>query len=329
MWWARPLKTLLLLTLLFLALDFNYPVGLPRGGEFDRGENAAWVASRWSDTLITSPERRKLANDLAGRGVKWIYAGQGSLDAGGRLPAANSLYAGGLAADVHRAQPDMRILAWISGRNGGSNGLPLADPAVRSRIVEAGRFMVDQLGFDGVHLDIEPAPSGDPHYLTLLDEMRLGIGSHTLSVAAMKAAPFSVNIGPFNPLPYSWDGSYYTEVARRVDQLAVMTYDSALPFANLYIKYVAWQTQRAMYSADEYPECEVFIGVPSYEEPRWNHYPRAENMAAGLQGVLEGLREMRRNGDLPSNFRGIAIFAEWTTSPEEWRVFDDLWSSPP
>jgi hypothetical protein len=323
-WWGRLVKSLVALALLFAVLDFNYPIGIPLGDNFDLGENAVWIGVEWSNTLRTSEARRELANGLARRGVTWMFASQGDLRANGSLPK-NSLYAGGLVADVHRAQTTMHILGWISGRNGGRDGLVLSDPQVRARIVQECRYLVEQLDFDGVHLNIEPAPSGDPNYLALLDEVRLGIGSRTLSVAAMKPAPFAINIGPFNPFPYSWDSHYYAEVARRTDQLVVMTYDTGLPFANLYIKYAAWQTQQALDAIRAHPECELLLGVPTYEELSWNHYPRAENAGSGLQGATEGLREMRRNGILPSNVRGVALFAEWTTSPQEWEIYEQFW----
>jgi hypothetical protein len=324
-WWGRLVKGIVALVLLLAVLDFNYPLDTPLGDEFDKGENAVWLGGEWSDTLHTPEARRELANSLARRGVRWIFAGQGELRSNGSLPKENSLYAGGLVADVHRAQTNIRILGWISGHNGGRGGLDLSDPAVRARIVQECRYLVDQLDFDGIHLNIEPAPSGDPNYLALLDEIRTVIGSRTLSVAAMKPTFFAINIGPFNPFPYSWDGEYYEQVARRVDQLTVMTYDSGLPFANLYIKYAAWQTQQALDAIRNYPDCELLVGVPTYEELSVWHYPRAENAGSGLQGAIEGLREMRRNGLLPSNIRGVALFADWTTSPQEWETYEQLW----
>ena len=152
---------------------------------------------------------------------------------------------------------------------------------------------MSQLDFDGVQLDIEPVPSGDPDFLKLLEELRAGIGSKRISVAAMKLTPFAPAIGPDSLVGYSWDDNYYHEVARRVDQLAVMTYDSGVPLANLYIKYVSWETSHILESLQDVPTCRVLIGVPTYDGHTFWHQG-AENIGSGLQGVIEALDGYRQ-----------------------------------
>src|SRR5438094_745382 len=79
--------------------------------------------------------------EMATHGIKWIFADEGVLRADGSLPAANTLFAGGLVDDVRLARPlspalATQALAWVQGRDrrGGGN-LSLADPSVRARIV--------------------------------------------------------------------------------------------------------------------------------------------------------------------------------------------------
>jgi hypothetical protein len=312
-------------------LGFDYPIGMPSGSEFDKGYNATWIDARWSNTLVPSAERQAMVVGLTGHGIKWIYADEGSLRADGSLPGVNSMFAGGLAEDVRIARPlsptlATRLLAWIKAPGRGTaGGLLLADPSVRARIVSTCKFFVEQLGFEGVHLDIEPAPSGDADYLQLLDEIRAAVGSKTISVAAMKWTPVAPSLDKLSFLPYSWERGYYREVASRVDQVVLMPYDSAIPLANLYIKYVSWQTGEVLDAVGDFPHCEVLIGLPTYTEERWSFHPAAENLGTGLQGVIETLQDLRQRGNLPQNFAGIALFASWTTSPTQWDQFDRLW----
>lgn len=322
----RLAKVMLALLVLLLLIDFDYPVGLPSGAEFDTGENAVWIALRWSSMLIPSEERTELAKKLRGHGVRWVYADQGSVRPNGTVPKANALYAGGLVADFHRAYDDMQVLAWIRVQNsaGGDGTVSLADRAVRKQIAEECKRFVEQLGFDGVILDIEPAPSGDPNYLDLLAEVRVAIGNKTLSVAGMKLTPVAPRLDTFQFLPYSWEADYYKEIGRRTDQVVLVGYDSALPFANLYIKYLSWQTSNLLVTLRNMP-ARILIGVPTYSDERWNFHPRAENIGSGLQGVVESLKDLRRNGDFPDNFAGVAIFGEWSTSDEEWQLYEKVW----
>jgi hypothetical protein len=143
----------------------------------------------------------------------------------------------------------------------------------------------------------------------------------------MKWSPFSVRLDSVNPLPYTWDRDYYREVGRRVDQLVLMGYESAIPFANLYIKFVGWQTGQVLDALRDYPQCRVLVGLPTYSGERLTFHASAENVGSGLQGVIEGVRDLRRSGDMPSNFAGVALFAEWSTSPDEWSLYDRVWHS--
>jgi hypothetical protein len=324
-WPVRTARVVLALVLIVLLLDFDYPNGVPTGAEFDRGENAVWIEDRWSSTLITSDKRMALADTLRGHGIKWVYADQGTLRPDGTLPKTGSAYAGGLVNDIHRSQTTMQVLAWVRGRTlAGGGGLSLADREVRARIAEECRRFVEDFAFDGVHLDIEPAPSGDPNYLDLLAEVRAAIGNKTISVAAMKLTPYAPHLDTFHLLPYSWEPDYYKEIGRRTDQVVLVGYDSGVPFANLYIKYLGWQTTGVLESLRNMP-AQVLVGVPSYSGDRWNFHERAENLGSGLQGVIESLKDLRRNGSLPDNFEGVSIFGEWTTSDQEWTIFDRVW----
>ena len=319
-WPTRLVKTLVALLILFGVLGFDYPVGIPSGAEFDQSNNGVWLESHWSNTLTTPAAVSAMVEEIEKHGISYVYADEGTLQPDGKLPRENFMYAGGLVEYIHRARHPIAALAWISG----GNNLSLADSGVRARIVEGARFFVEQQDFDGVQLDIEPVPSGDPDFLRLLDELRAALKDKIISVAAMKWAPFTVRLGSANLVPYSWDSGYYREVARRSDQVVLMSYDSAIPFANLYIKYVGWQTAQVMDVLSDVADCDVLIGVPSYDTHTFWH-TSAENLGSGLQGVIESLRDMRQMGVMPPNFKGVAIFEAGTTSPEEWSTYDHIW----
>src|SRR5437870_1904210 len=69
-WLSRAIRVILALLALVLVLDFNYPAGMPAGGEFDKSGNATWLEARWSDTLIPPEQRMEMAGVLAKHGIK-------------------------------------------------------------------------------------------------------------------------------------------------------------------------------------------------------------------------------------------------------------------
>lgn len=108
-----------------------------------------------------------------------------------------------------------------------------------------------------MHFDFEPLFTGRRDYLGLLDELR--------SVTRARDAPLSVAAHKIDPLPELhaaaelltgepkwWSRTYFTQVARRVGQIAVMSYDTAMPLESLYGGYVARQTRRERFGVALY-----------------------------------------------------------------------------
>jgi hypothetical protein len=118
-----------------------------------------------------------------------------------------------------------------------------------------------------------------------------------------------------------WSGAYYDRVAEAVDQIAVMTYDSALARDWLYGTLVAWQTRLILARAGH--RTQVLMGVPSYEDRRRNFHPAAENVRSGLQGIRLGLAGLPPESAARC---GVALYAEWTTDREEWELLARRWT---
>jgi hypothetical protein len=177
-------------------------------------------------------------------------------------------------------------------------------------------------GFDGVHLDPEPVPTGDPDALKLLDDVRVAIGpSSMLSIATPKIQPI------FSDWPVPWIGglvwqtSYLREVAQRVNQVAVMTYDSYMPLPALYRFATRHQVIAASQALDGM-NVELFVGVPTSEERTASHWPNAENIEAGLQGVVDGLNDAEAR---PRTVTGVAVYPDWETDAQKWVTYEELW----
>jgi hypothetical protein len=203
--------------------------------------------------------------------------------------------------------------------------LHLADPASRERVAAA-TGQVLAAGFEGVHFDFEPVRSDDAGYLALLDQAH--------AVTAARGVPLSVAVPQIDPLPGLhvvttgltdhgkwWSQAYFAQVARRVEQIAVMSYDTSMQLESLYGGYVAQQTALALEVTP--PGVDLLIGLPAYWDDTYAHRGSAETVAAAVRGARLGLS---RHGDGRRTF-GLALYADFSASEQDWRSFREGWSA--
>ena len=296
------------------------------GAHFNKGANAAWLGVEWVKEPHDKSEITTLAHILWQRQIRFVYVFVSYLKRDGEF---NKTYAQApeFVRGLKATQIDLNVQAWI--------GLPLRQSGIpRSGWVDLGDAMTRQkitafctditrlAGFDGVHLDPEPVPSGDANVLALLDEIRYGIGANsTLSIATPRIQPILSDMR----LPFvgwvAWRAGYYQEVAKRVDQMAVMVYDSGLPLPALYRQWGRFQVIEISRALDG-TDVDLFFGVPTSEEKTWTHWPGAENMTSGLQGVIDGLNDAEVR---PSVVAGVAIYPYWETDATEWASYESFW----
>jgi len=316
------LGTVCLLMLAGAWLLYRYaPVSVPAPG----GPNAFWAAQKWVGATHDRGAYDVFAALLARHRITDVYFHAGPLTGEGLVPQAKYPNAPALIAAMRRRAPSVRIHAWIGQveRRGGGP-LDLANAGTRANIVRTANDFID-LGFDGIHYNIEPIHSGDPDLLALLDE--------TAPMTRARGKLLSMATDELSPLPgleYAvrlvvrqaglWRAPYYREVAARTDQLAVMMYDTAMPFDWMYGTIVAWETRRLLDIVG--PETTLFMGVPTYEDEHFGFHPGAENMRSGLRGIGIGLSF---DGPAAGPKFGAAIYAGWTTDEEEWATWRRNW----
>ncbi|WP_280665472.1 MULTISPECIES: hypothetical protein [unclassified Kitasatospora] len=297
--------------------------GTPSTQAVTRGRDAVWLGHAWVDGS-KGPAQLAALPQLVRGGVHDLYVHAGPLEHDGSLPAARYPQARALLDAVHRELPGVRVQAWLGDVVEPEDaGLQLDSPAVRDRIAVSARQVLDA-GFDGVHLDLEPVHSGDSGYLALLDQVH--------AVTAARAVPLSVATPQIDPLPALhtvpgaltghpkwWSQAYFGQVARRVEQVAVMSYDTGMPVQSLYSGYVAQQTALALEAAPA--GTDVLMGLPAYYANSWGHRGSAETVGAALRGVRLGLSRtaVGRQGF------GVAMYADFTATAGDWAAYREIW----
>lgn len=302
----------------------------PGDGQRSRGVNALWAAHTWVGDEHSDAEYQQFADLLTKNQISDVFVHAGPLDGDGSVPDDRVEHAADLLSAMKRYAPGVRVQAYlgqVEKRGGGP--LDLRDDQVRSRIVEtAGHFL--DMGFQGIHYDIEPIYPGNDSFLDLLERTHELTEAHgaVLSVALeqLEFAPGAQRIiGAFWRSYNDPTKGFLQDVAARADQVAIMAYDSGLPTDWLFGAYMAWQTERVVRAVGSMVT--VFMGVPTYRKGSFlKFHSWAENMHSGIRGIRKGLDRLDR--DQTGNV-GVAIFAEWTTTDEDWRTYAADWLGEP
>src|SRR5215472_4882942 len=236
------------------------------------GTNGLWLRHGWVGDSHSPADYAALAGLLRANQISDAFFHAGPLDGDGRIPALRYSHAPALLAALHRSAPGVRLQAYVGQVLAGAGGpVDLHSPAVRDRVVDSARALLD-LGFDGIHYDIEPVPAGDPDYLDLLRRTHALTRPRraVLSVSIQKVAPPGAGsslAAAVAGVAHRWPlttPDYLRAVAGQVDQVAVMVYDTPLPTAPLAGAVYAWQTAHVLRTIGD--RITVFIGVPTYEE---------------------------------------------------------------
>jgi hypothetical protein len=315
------LTAVLIVDILVLVFYFDsVPERMARSG----GPNALWAEHEWVGEVHTDAEYDALARQLQANRITDVFFHVGPLAADGTIDPALYPNAAALIAALEIRLPDLRAQAWIGQKEKlGGGPLDIEDPAVRGAIVETARSFLE-LGFDGIHYNIEPVASGNRDLLALLDETRPVVDANdaVLSIAADEIEPYPGvrrMLKRFFPDAQLWSADYYQAISERTDQMAVMMYDTALPFAWAYSAVVSWITRVAWHNIRF--DTVLFIGVPTYDEATAGFDPAAENLESALTGIA---RTMSSDHDAPETF-GLAIYANWTTDEDEWAFWRRHW----
>ncbi|GAA1607840.1 glycoside hydrolase family 18 protein [Kribbella sancticallisti] len=322
-----PLTLVLLITIPYGVLALSWRVaftGDPAATATTRGQDALWLGHAWVDGRKSASDISALAKQLEGTGIRDLYVHTGPLEHDGSLPLATvSPKARWFTDAVHQAMPKIRVQAWLGDvvQPEKNPGMDLEDAAVRDRVTTASGQVLDQ-GFDGIHFDLEPVQSGSQGFLSLLDQVH--------AMTSGRSVPLSVAAAQINPAPGMngvlvavsgmskwWSKSYFADVASRVEQIAVMSYDTWTPLESLYGGYVAQQTEMALEVTPA--KVDLLMGVPFYWEDNFSHRGSAETVEAAVRGAQLGLGDSDRR-----NF-GLALYVDFAATDANWTAYRDTW----
>lgn len=301
------------------------------------GHDALWLGHMWVDGRQDAADVAALAAQLSvtdAGDISDLFVHVGPTDSDGTLDPAlrprAAWFVATLRTDLRArwsaGRPQPRIEAWIGDTVLPEGSLDLESAATRQRILAGVRSVLAD-GFQGVHYDFEPIGSGDPGYLALLDATRpiVHAAGGQVSVSAEQVEPAPGTRFAMEALERHsswWSAGYLHQVAERVDEVAIMSYDTALWSPSAYSGFVRDETEVALSVVPS--SVTLVMGVPAYHTSDLGHSSSAETVAAAIRGVRLGLSSSpRRAGPF-----GVAVYVDFTATPADWAAYLGDWVHP-
>lgn len=104
-----------------------------------------------------------------------------------------------------------------------------------------------------------------------------------------------------------------------MDQVAVMSYDTAMPWRPLYRGCVAQQTELALAVTPD--AVDLLMGARAFRADDAGHDGDTETVATALEGVRAGLH---RAGPGRPRF-GVALYVDIAATPRDWADYRAGW----
>ncbi|MEU6780901.1 hypothetical protein ABZ912_17000 [Nonomuraea angiospora] len=304
-----------LVGLLAAALRLQF-TGAPAAWAKSTGNDALWLGHAWVDGRRTERDVEQLAVRLRTTGIKDVYVHSGPFNWDGTLSPDKYPNAGNFVKWLRERLPAVRISAWLG--QSVKNGLDLDDPKSRENVLSGVAAIMKQ-GYDGIHYNFEPIGDGDTEFLELLERTR----RHTrlLSTSTPQIEPYpGLRLTARALLSHDkyWSQGYFKQVVDRVDQVAVMTYDSFTPMQSLYGGHVARQSELAL---DLVPaDKALYIGAPAYHDHGVPWLDNAESVAMAAEGARLALSEHGRRERF-----GLALYVDFAATEEDWHEYATRW----
>jgi hypothetical protein len=302
-----------------LAVEYSGP---PSASARGTGHDAEWLGHAWVDGRKSQSDVDALARRLRYTGIHDLFVHTGPFNDDGTLDPALRPRGRWLIQALHTAMPGVRVQAWL-GAHPVPEQLHLDSAASRDAALSAVGQVLDE-GFDGIHYDLEPVRDGDADLLALLTATHVLTRSRhaVLSVSAIHGEPYAGMAACAAMLPGQWSlwtGDYLHEVGVRVDQVAVMAYDTGLPTQATFGGYVRRTTQIALAAVPA--DVTLFIGVPAYHDENLGHHAGAETVAAALRGIRLAL-----GASPPRRDFGVAMYVDFAATDSDWFSYDEGWA---
>lgn len=306
--------------------------------ETDTPPNAIWLNKAWSYAEHSDEELLLLSNELREHNIGTIYLETSTLTTDGTWSGADSgsnrfidiePQLETLIEQIRESYPNVELYAWIVVPSIAQGQNRLDRTQVQNSVASFSQRMIEQVGFDGILLDVKPIFEESEAYIDLLRTVKRQIGIETdLAVAVpadLSPTGTDLNLPGIIAGGTEWSAEYKRRVALLANQIVITAYNS---YQNNPVDYIQWVTYQidsyVAVLADLNSTTTVLIGVPNYGDSSDAHDPTIESLAAGLDAAVlaaDALDDTTRG-----YFEGVAIYTDSLLTEADWTVYRQRWS---
>lgn len=321
-----PWRILYLFAFIFLfGLLFYFiwtPGTIVANGAHDLGQNGIWIQHGWlaSDNWLKKNNRekeafrniekiKKLSQVFSLHGIRYVFPHLCPANRDGSIQEIDNVQASIFLDEF----ADFKVLPWVGGVLYYHCLLESKD--WRNNFVGSIKNLLKKHDrFSGIHLNIEPMPSGNEEFILLLKELKTNIPEgKILSVSAFPPPSFLHQFSDVH-----WELEYYKEISLNVHQMVIMMYDTSIRLKKVYQYVVNCWVRSILSNIDN---SKVLLGVPAYSDFGVQyHYPEVENLENSIMGIHGALKTY---SNLPGCYEGISIYSEWEMDESEWKYLED------
>jgi hypothetical protein len=155
----------------------------------------------------------------------------------------------------------------------------------------------NQIGFNGIYVDIEPVKKGQNGiYLDLLESLRKDLPDNSVISA------YSGSISESGS-DWEWDYGFFKEVSERTDLIVLQGFDLAITSTSEYNDYLGNQMEEI---SSHGWKSDFMLGIPTHKQ--------------SPETIENALKAYNANASRP--FIGVNIFSSWTIGKQDWATFD-------
>ena len=291
--------------------------------------NAIWLDRTWIYGELDDAQLREFVGRLVENRIGKAYAyvsslGVGERWSGGAQGSASFMNLRGAVGQFVRAfkgaHDQVELYAWIEiwTHLDSEDGYRLDDTNLHQNVADFSRLLVDQLGFDGVLLDVKPMFSGNDDFIRLIRRIRAAVGVEKSIAIAVTAdlTPHDLRLQDIPSIAPGtmWSPNFKQRVLVSADEVVLLLYQSYRQERLDYVNWVAYHIESYVDLLET--NTEILASIPNYGGVSNAHNPEIETMAIALDGVNEGLRRLdEEQRDL---LTGVAIYSDEQLSQADW-----------
>lgn len=301
--------------------------------------NGIWVDKSWTYGERSDEDLSRFVETLRNNQIGKIYAYVSTLNinnnwVGGQTGSGSFLQSRedvtAFVTNFRQKYPTAEIYGWIEVWTNldADDGYRLDDEQLHQNVADFSLRMVEEMGFDGVFLDVKPLFTGSEDLLRLLRAVRASVGLDTPIVLSVPAdlTPDNEDVTPIDAIAPGtiWEDNFKQRVLLSANEVVITVYQSYRDNPLEYINWVAYQVETYVNIISELTtDTRILVSVPNYQAESTAHDPNIETIAAALDGINVGLG--RVDEEMQELLTGVAIFTDRDLSDEQWQIYQQKW----